>query len=327
MRNYLILLLIISTFPIKAATLHLGPSGSGHPYSTLQSAWNASQNNDEIIVHAGTYSANASGYCLVTNSDNIARTNITIRAAGDGRATFLGTLLFNTVAGQTCGNYIVEGLYINPLGTFKTGIYVSPISLLSRCTFRYNVIYGDFTGGYGIYLYGLLANHGQHIFEHNTVYSINQTGSGIYNRIEGTQDTLTAPVFNGNIVVNCDTGVKAWYLGMKYNYGACFGSKTANFSSTQIKGIGLIEQDPIFESTDPVSINFLYLSQDTLAAILTGAHDGTYMGALPQVPLTLTCGDWGFFISDLNKDCQTNFQDLLLFSEHWLDCTAVIDCD
>lgn len=288
MKNVFCLLMLFAVLPAGAAILHVGPAGSGYAYSSLQTAWNASVTGDEIIVHAGTY-ARVGDYSLNTAADGKARSNIYVHSAGDGKAIMQGQIHIATIANNTVGNITIEGLYINPQGVARNAIYVNPGSgvadILTACTFKNNVIYGDFTNSQGIYIRGKLANHsGQHVFENNTIFGTVDIGNGIgiYDRIEGAQDPLTtAPIFKDNIVVNLDTGVKAWYLGMKYEYGLVYGSRTIQFTSSQLKGIGLVEVNPLFYSTDPESPYFLYLSQTSPSSVTGGALDGGYMGALP----------------------------------------------
>jgi hypothetical protein len=33
----------------------------------------------------------------------------------------------------------------------------------------------------------------------------------------------------------------------------------------------------------------------------------------------LTCGDWGYLPSDLNRDCYVNLVDFAIFAQQWLE--------
>ncbi len=281
------LVLLIATVG-ESAILEVG---SGYAYSTPQAAWNASVSGDEIVIHSGVYNKSWGDYVIYSNADgnDTPRTNITIRSAGDGRVTFNGGIYLNASSNGTMGNISIENLYINFSG-INAGVYIradNPKEMLG-CTIRGNVIYSTSGGGQGIYFYGDGIN-GEHVVEHNTIYGAgSSTGYGIRELMSDANGGRTVPLIRDNIVVNTNKGFLSWYGGNSIEYSDHWNNGTNstadNYGSSVYKSTGSIELDPIFASTNPDDSTFLMLSLNTPTEVLTGAHDGTYMGALPQVP-------------------------------------------
>ncbi|MFH1615003.1 MAG: hypothetical protein ABIG61_07955 [Planctomycetota bacterium] len=321
-----------------AAELHVGYGAYGYDYAELQTAYHAASSGDTIVVHAGLYTKLYGGdYSLYTAYDWIAgsvptvnKQNITIRAAGDGPAIFKGIIgLSGTAAGV--GNITIDGLYVNPDGVAnKVGFQLHPNGYyLGGCTIRNCVVYGSAVQR-GVYIRENATGHGQHLIEHCTFYNSSGLGwKGFDDRMVGTKPPGAAPITRSNIAMGFDMGFYTWYGGaeVSFTYSDGFGSTTANFYPASYKGVGSVELNPLFYSLDPNDPYFLYLSNDSPAALKTGADDGTYMGALPV--LVLECGDWGYSEVDINRDCYVNLADLAIFVNDWLECTDLTnpDCD
>ena len=61
-----------------------------------------------------------------------------------------------------------------------------------------------------------------------------------------------------------------------------------------------------------------------VTTITHAADGGDYTGiniAAVEVEVIddeLTCGDWGYFVSDINKDCYVDLQDFAEFASEWM---------
>ncbi|MFH1614998.1 MAG: hypothetical protein ABIG61_07930 [Planctomycetota bacterium] len=276
------------------------PNYAGYDPNTtfpdLQRAYHAANSGDEIVVHAGLYTNMFGGFSLYTAFDwdtnsepAVNKQNILIQAAGDGPAIFPGVIgLSGTAAGVS--NITIDGLYVNPDGVDnKAGFQLHPNGYyLGGCTIRNCVVYGSDVQR-GIYLREDATGHGQHLIEHCTFYNSSGLGwKGLDDRTVGVKPAGMAPICRSNIAMGFDIGFYTWYGGaeLSFTYSDGFGSTTANFSPASYKGTGSVEVYPRFYSLDPNSPYFLYLSDCTPDSVKTGAHDGTYMGALPVEPGT-----------------------------------------
>jgi hypothetical protein len=273
---------------VSGASATILEVGSGYTYANPQAAWDAANNGDTILIHEGTYAPSWGDYSIYSRGVSATKDlqNVTVQAAGDGKAILQGVVgIFGSNTGTT-GNITIEGLYINPEGvTNKTGLYVRADAgyNLGPVTARNNVIYGVINQG--IYTYGAIASFkGPLTFEHNTVYNGNQNGYGIREWINGSKTTIK-PIFNSNIAVGFSNGMQTWYGGFdKFNYSNSYDNPGGNYIPSSYKGTGSFELDPLFASIDPADDYFLYLTPSSPVEIRTGAHDGTYMGALPVIP-------------------------------------------
>jgi len=344
MRFFVICLIAILLFvmPIaEAAELHVG---SGYPYAGLWDAWDDCSSNDEIIIHSGTYGPRSGkkNFVLHTNWSNTdpARQNVYIHSAGDGRAILQGQLkIASTPAGTTSITF--EGLYIDTSypGTSynRSAFYLNAHTgeTLGSITIRNCVVYN--TGSYNdnglVYIYGD-GTHQQHLVEKCTQVNLSgayQTGKGIYDCASITYTPSTRPVLRNLIIWSNDVGVRSTQVstGPTVDYSDVGDSNSYNFWDSEQIGPNTIQDvDPMFYSTNPADPYFLYLSPSTPSSVLAGAHDGTYMGALPVYsPGPPECGDWGYYPVDLNKDCYVNFIDLVTFVNEWLDCTDLTNPD
>ena len=286
MRRVIVIYLLLVFTSLSTASAAVLEVGASYTYATPQEAYHAANSGDTILIHAGTYLATFGDYALMIDDydpidPNIVapdRSNITVQAAGDGRVTFEGVVaVFGTSTGGI-DNIVIDGLYIEPLGTNRTGVYIrSDVGdALGSVQVKNCVIYGGLSQG--IYIYGG-GTHGQHTIEHNTVYG-DGTGFGIRDQKEGGW-TSNTPIIKNNNVSSCDTGVLSWYGGYTVDYTNSFGNASTNWSSPSLMGTGSVEAYPGFYSTEPSDPFFLYLSDCTDSDVATGGEGGTYMGALP----------------------------------------------
>ena len=340
-------------------------------YSHPQRALGDALNGDEILIHAGTYpkiyvfdpanpdvdptdpnTGGLSHFCMRTDlkGDGMSYAegetvrdinNVWIHSAGDGRVTLQGiAVITGTPTGNT-GNITIEGLYFDvtcDLGTGfnRTGVWLSshadPLESLQGCKVTDCVIYcmGDYIDN-GIYIYGA-GTHGQHTFEHNTIYQPKEIvkntlkGIGIRSRANGP---ITDPVVRSNIVVNMDEGVYYWYGDYTYDYSNSYGNEDYDYRKGNVIGPGSYSMDPGFVSLDPNDPLFLMLGYDTPDEIMYGAHDGACMGARLEKLGSVgadECAAWGFYGSDVNSDCRVNVVDFAAVASRWMDCTHP-DCD
>ncbi|MFH1615001.1 MAG: hypothetical protein ABIG61_07945 [Planctomycetota bacterium] len=327
----LVTVTLLFLLPAKAAVLEVGLSGTGYAYPDIQQAYQAASSGDTILVHAGLYTMRyGTEYSLNTGYDysiggvpTVKKENIVIRAAGDGPAIMTGIIgLQGTAAGV--GNITIDGLYVNPETVAnKVGVQINPASnYMAGCTIRNVVVYGTHIQR-GVYLRDTPQYQGQHLIEHCTFYNVDPNGSykGLDDRIVGTKTAPMVPIMRSNISVGFDTSFYTWGggPGETFAYSDAYNWITGAYVPSSYKGTGSVELDPLFYSLDPNDPYFLYLSNDSPSALKTGAHDGTYMGALPV--LVLECGDWGYSEVDINRDCYVNLADLAIFVSKWLECT------
>ncbi|MFH1614999.1 MAG: PEP-CTERM sorting domain-containing protein [Planctomycetota bacterium] len=291
----LVLVIVVVLFApmTKAAVIEVGLSG--YAYDNIQDAYHSASSGDEIVVHAGTYTKLWGDYSLYTAYDwtaggapTVEKRDIVIRAAGDGPAIMKGVL---GLSGLAVGvhNITIDGLYINPETVAnKCGVQIHPSGFyMEGCTVRNVVVYGEALQR-GVYFRNPPAEHGQHLVEHCTF--INTTGVGGYkgldDRMNGTKTADMVPIMRSNISVGFEHGFYSWYggPGETFTYSDGYGNTVANYQPASYKGVGSVELDPVFYSLDPANPNFLYLSPGSPIAVQVGAHDGTYMGALPVIP-------------------------------------------
>ena len=265
---------------LLATELHVGASQT---YSTPQSAWTSATNGDEIVIHAGTYAKTWNDYVIASRTggqDTPGKSNIVIRTANDGRVTFNGAI---EMLGTTDGNmgYItIDGIYIN--ASAFVGIYIRADSgqTLHPITVRNCVIY-NYTAQ-GIYIYGPGA-HGEHIIEHNTIYGAqNATTYGFRDSMDRSGPGVP-PLVRSNIsVANTLHGFYSWHGGLSYTCCDAY-TNGANYTPSSAQATTSYTLDPVFMSTNVSDKLFLNLSSQSPEVVLTGAHDGIYMGALPLI--------------------------------------------
>ena len=293
---FLSIVFLIAVGIVNGAVLHVG---SGQTYSKPQDAWEAASSGDEIAIHAGTYTPFYSHFVLRSDwlGADIPKNNILIHPYQDERVVINGMFSITGTVSAGMGNITVEDLYFDLTTTAsinRTAFWMNSDTgqTLQGCTFRNNVVYnlGTAVGNYTdqfVYI-KKHGNHGQHLIEHNTMVNLGtavDTGYGFRDEVN-SYTPLTAPIVRDNIIVDADKGVYSQYRagGINYAYGDVYDCSTYNFSHGNLIGTGTVQLDPVFYSTDPANPYFLYLSPSSPVAVQTGAHDGTYMGALPVVP-------------------------------------------
>lgn len=287
-RLKVICIVVMCVLFVNGASAAVLEVGGGYTYANPQAAWDAASNGDTILIHAGTYAPSWGDYSIYSRgvSTTTDLQNVTVKAAGDGKAILQGVVgLFGSNTGVT-GGITIDGLYINPEGvTNKTGIYVRADAgyPLGPVTVKNNVIYGVINQG--IYTFGAIASfQGNSTYEHNTIYNGNMNGYGIREWVTGTKSVNNKPIFNSNIAVGYSVGMATWYGGFdKFNYSDSYGN-TTDWQPSSYVGTGSYSLDPVFASTNPADPDFLYLTSSSPTQVQSGAHDGTYMGALPVVP-------------------------------------------
>ncbi len=288
-------LLVLCASATQAATLHVSTTPGEGEYSRLWDAWDASVSGDTILIHAGDYtSTRKKNFQLHTNWSNNepARSNMLIKGAGDGRVTLHGQIkVAATPEGTTSITF--EDLYIDtsyPGGKYNRSAFyldANPGTTLGSITIRNVVAYN--TGSYNdkglFYVYGE-GLHEQHLVEKCTYINLGegyQTGHGIYDKVSGPWMPDTLPVLRNLIIWSNDVGLRSETRknDVKIIYSDVGDSLSYNFWNDNL-GVGTIENvDPMFVSLDPADPYFLYLAGSTPDSVKFGAHDGTYMGALP----------------------------------------------
>lgn len=296
---------------MQAAVLEVG---AGKTYDSIQAAWDDAASNDTINVYPGVY---GNGGAVLRNrggQGDPGKSNITVQAVGDGKAIINGSVwFFGTLDGNE-GGHTLDGFYIDFTDGSTAGIQVRADTgqTLNAITVTNNVVYTE-VGDPGRLSQAIYAGfgsgtHGNHVFENNTIWAADTTKNANESyfwaiRTAGNQQQFT---FRDNIVtgavglglVDEDTSGPPLNLPnvqtIEYSnhYGNGTNTDEDNFGQLANKGIGSISIDPLFASLDPNDPNFLYLSPSSPLAVVNGASDGGYIGALPVIPepatLTLT---------------------------------------
>jgi len=256
------------------------------------------------------------------------------------------------ILGSATGNMkdiTIEGFYIDtsfPAGELtihRSAVWFRtaagpPATSLGACTVRDCVIYNgthEYSTSYSDYAIHVreknAGTHGGHLIEHCTIVNLNgvtkSVDVGLYDKA-----THSSPlVFQSNIVVDFCKGIS--YNDeerlAKYNfadYCNVFSYDKINlwaYQSPAYKGLNSYSLDPVFVSKDPNHPLFLMLGPDSPNEVRFGAHDGGPMGArLEKMGFDPNdCGLWGIKQGDKNGDCYVDFDDFVVVSADWMDCT------
>ncbi len=130
---------------VEAATLEVGIPGSSYPYTSIQTAINDAVNDDEVLVHDGTYMENIrfNGKAITVQSENGAAATI---IEGNGSGTLVG------VGTKTTGAAVLNGVTIT---NRRTGLAAGSEALITNCIIKNNTYIsstkGAGGGGAGIY--------------------------------------------------------------------------------------------------------------------------------------------------------------------------------
>ena len=336
------LMAVLFLVPVgMAAELHVRLSPGPGEYSRLQDAWENVSSGDTILIHAGTYNnpfyKNIQLHTARYGNDPVL-TDVLITNAGDGRVTLNGAIKVGATTEGMHDNITFDGLFLN-LGRDdgrynRSGFYLTANfgTTLGAINIRNCVVYND--GADGINDQALLYMEGGGVYMQSTIEKCTQINLGAnigddYGiRQHSNVGPMILPVVRNVIIWNNNVGVRFESAkdNFKIDYSDVGNSASYNFWNNNA-GVGTIEDvDPMFYSLDPAEPYFLYLTEATPVSVKYGAHDGTYMGALPvYVPEPPECGDWGYHSGDLNEDCYVNFADLVTFVSEWLDCTKLAD--
>ncbi len=300
----------IGSHATNAAILEVGVSQT---YTTIQAAYNAAGAGDTIQVHGGTYGSggvvlNGRGG-LGFNDSHPNRSGLVIEAYGDGRVFLNGNIEFFGTSDGNIGGVTIKDMFIKPVTSGTAGIWVrsDTTATLKGMTLTNNVVYGSNFGS-GIYVFGG-GTHGQHTIEHNTV--VGGSAGSIAFRDSANSSVQPVPIWRSNLAIDANIGFDSGLAGSsstgvgpdgRFSYSDAFGNTTADYGSGNpiVKGTGTISIDPVFASIVETDPDFLNLSASTPVSVLTGAHDGTFIGALGVVSvpepasLVLLCVGLGF---------------------------------
>jgi len=241
-----------------AATLEVG---SGKTYASIQTAINAANGPDEIIVYAGTYD----GFVIDGKSQ------LTVRAHKDP-ADCAGVLERVTIIEPIyCVNSaqynIIRGFYVaNETTNASCGSYDNA----QGNTWLKLVIYG--AGSCAMYASNM---YGSDLFDHCTIYDNDYV-------VSYTNLPFRINAYDTIVAFNDDWGVAS---GSAY-YCNFFDNPDPNsgYEAGWTIGEGCISADPLFVSTDPASRHFLHLQPSSPCN--SSASDGSDMGALPVSSVT-----------------------------------------
>ena len=86
----------------------------------------------------------------------------------------------------------------------------------------------------------------------------------------------------------------------------------------------LSDQENINCETPP-AINDLTTTPDGSILFWLEFNDTLEQYEIRTADVVLECGDWGYSLADLNRDCQVNLTDFSMFADEWLKCSDPTD--
>jgi len=259
--------LVLCIQSLNAAVLEVGTEKT---YASIQKAWEAAKEGDEIIVYPGTYEPVMNGRCLQAKG----KKGIILRTSGDGEVICKGGFYFF----RSKFSYIlIQGF------TFKgalRGIWLDGRGKASydNIIIRDNVITN--CSNEGLYFYNKTDSqkYSNIIVENNTMFKNNV---GLHHYVIGTGGNCNW-VFRNNIIVNNKLGIFSRGAA-SFHYSDSWKNPpkgNSNWQGKNCKGTGCVSVDPGFMSTEANSKDFLKLSDKSPKSVLSGGYKGSFMGAI-----------------------------------------------
>jgi hypothetical protein len=252
---------------LNAAVLEVG---NGKKYDSIQKAWQAAKEGDEVIVYPGIYEPVANGRCLQVAG----KKGIVLRTSGDGEVVckggfyfYKGKFSYILIQGFTFKG-ATRGIWLDGRGTASFDNIIIRDNIFANCSHE------------ALYFYNKTDSQkfSNIIVENNTMF---KNYVGIHHYVVGNGGNCNW-VFRNNITINNKVGILSKGAS-SFNYSNSWQNPpkgNSNWIGKNCKGTGCVSIDPLFVSTDNASKDFLKLSAQSPKSVLSGGFQGAFMGAL-----------------------------------------------